>query len=101
MHCAGLQEEPLNDWMCAYCLADHNPSEGQPSGNDEVDLLALVDDNDDDDVPSVVMVAAAEDVVIDNDDPVKDIDNEDGENDDIDGDDVGAFINEVEGVTYT
>ena len=22
MHCAGLQEEPLNDWMCAYCLAD-------------------------------------------------------------------------------
>jgi hypothetical protein len=22
IHCAGLQEEPLNDWMCAYCLAD-------------------------------------------------------------------------------
>jgi hypothetical protein len=22
VHCAGLQEEPPNDWMCAYCLAD-------------------------------------------------------------------------------
>jgi hypothetical protein len=26
MHCAGLQEEPLNDWMCAYCLAEIKPS---------------------------------------------------------------------------
>ncbi len=26
IHCAGLQEEPLNDWMCAYCLADVEPS---------------------------------------------------------------------------
>ena len=31
MHCAGLQEEPLSKWMCAYCLADDNPSEGQLS----------------------------------------------------------------------
>jgi hypothetical protein len=44
IHCAGLQEAPLNDWMCAYCLADDNPSEGQPLGNNEVDLLALVDE---------------------------------------------------------
>ena len=22
LHCIGLQEEPLNDWMCEYCLAD-------------------------------------------------------------------------------
>jgi hypothetical protein len=22
VHCAGLQEEPPNDWMCPYCLAD-------------------------------------------------------------------------------
>ena len=22
LHCVGLQEEPLNDWMCEYCLAD-------------------------------------------------------------------------------
>ena len=81
MHCAGLQEEPLNDWMCVYCLVDKNPSE-----YDEVDLLALVDEV----KPSAVeVVAAAENVVID--------DNNDGENENIDGDDVGVFINEVEG----
>ena len=38
LHCAGLQEEPLNAWMCNFCLANDNPSEGQPSGNDEVEI---------------------------------------------------------------
>ena len=80
MHCAGLQEEPLNDWMCAYCLADKNPSE-----YDEVNLLALVDEVE----PSAVVAVAAENVMIDN--------NKDCENENIDGDNVGVFINEVEG----